>query len=81
MVSINKELLIARLNYLDEINNKPGSEPVNPVVRLKVKELVEKGEIATYMALESVYSFLNEKLAEDESQADTYAKEIISFLS
>ena len=81
MSSIKKELLIARLSYLDEISNKPGAKATNPVVTAKVKELIEKEEIMDYMALESVFSFLREKLDQDESQADNYAKEIISFLN
>jgi len=81
MSSIKKELLIARLSYLDEISKKPGVKAPNPVVTAKVKELIEKGEIMDYMALESVFSFLSEKLDQDESQADNYAREIISFLN
>jgi len=81
MSSIKKELLIARLNYLDELSNKPGTKATNPVIIAKVKELIEKGEIMDYMALESVFSFLVEKLDQDVSQADIYAKEIISFLN
>ncbi len=81
MISINKELLFARLNYLDEISNKPGSEPVNPKVSTKIRELIDQGEISNYMALESVYSFLEEKLQEDESRVDHYAQEILSFIA
>ena len=81
MVSISKELLFARLSYLEEIRNKPGSPPINPRVSTKMQELIEEGEITSYMALESVYSFLDEKLQEDESEVDNYAKEIISFLN
>lgn len=81
MSSIKKELLIARLSYLDELGSKPGSKGTNPVVRAKVKELIETGEITDYMALESVFSFLEEKLEHDQSQVDSYAKEIISFLN
>ena len=81
MSSIKKELLIARLSYLDELSNKPGVKATNPIVRTKVKELIESGEILDYMALESVFNFLGEKLDQDESQADIYAKEIISFIN
>jgi hypothetical protein len=81
MSSIKKELLIARLSYLDEISNKPGTKATSPLVTPKVKELIEKGEIVDYMALESVFNFLSEKLDQDELQADNYAREIISFLN
>ena len=81
MFSINKELLIARLSYLDELSKKPGAKAVNPIVKIKVKELIENGKISDYMALESVYSFLGEKIDQDDSQVDSYAKEIISFLN
>lgn len=81
MSNINKELLIARLSYLNELSDKPGSKAVNPLVVTKVKELIDSGDITNYMALESVYSFLEEKVENDESQADKYAREIISFLN
>lgn len=81
MISINKELLIARLSYLDEIHSKPGGKPTNPNVISKIKELIEEGEISSYMTLESVYNYLEEKLGEDVTKADSYAKEIISFLN
>ena len=81
MSNINKELLIARLSYLDELSNKPGSKAINPMVTVKVKALIEDGEISDYMALESVFRFLEEKMDNDDSQVDNYAKEIISFLN
>ena len=46
-----------------------------------MKELIEDGKISNYMTLESAYSYLFEKIREDESQADKYAEEIISFIA
>ena len=81
MPNINKELLNARLSYLSEIKNKPGSTPSSQRVLEKLKELIDEGKISNYMTLESAYSYLDEKLKEDESQADKYAEEIISFIA
>ena len=80
MLSIEKELLIARLNYLDEIHEKPGSDPVDLKVSQKVKDLIEVGEISSFMLLESVYFYLDEKTKEDKTEVDQFAREIISFI-
>ena len=81
MLNINKELLLARLAYLDEINEKTGSDPIASRVSEKVRELIQSGEIISYMSLESVYNYLDEKLRENMDNADQYAREIISFLN
>ena len=81
MISIEKELLNARLHYLEELSEKSSDQSFNPMVTDKVKQLIKEGEITNYMALESVYSYLEEKLKEDSEQVDEYADEIISFLA
>lgn len=81
MLNTNKELLLARLAYLNEINEKGGFDPIAGKVSQKVEELVENAEITSYMVLESVFNYLNEKLRENVDEADQYAKEIISFLN
>ncbi len=81
MISIEKELLNARLHYLEELSEKSGDQSFNPMVTDKVKQLIKEGEITNYMVLESVYSYLEEKLKEDSEQVDEYADEIISFLA
>ena len=81
MLSIEKELLTARLHYLEELSQKPGSSNFNPMVAEKVTQLIKEGEITNYMALESVYSYLEEKLNEDGERVDKFAEEIISFLA
>ena len=81
MLNIEKELLTARLHYLEELSQKPGGSSFNPMVSEKVTQLIKEGEITNYMALESVYSYLEEKLNEDSERVDKFAEEIISFLA
>lgn len=81
MLNINKQLLFARLDYLNEIKSSYDSESLQQQITGKIRELVENEEITTYMALESVYNYLTEKMVQDVSQADHYAKEIISFIN
>jgi len=78
---IEKELLLARLHYLDEINKKPGTTRVHPVICEKVKDLIQEGSVVSYMAVESLFNFLAEKLPEDESKADELAQEIVAFIN
>lgn len=80
MLNINKELLIARLSYLNEIHQKPGLEPIDPKISEKIEQMIETGAIKSYMVLESVYTYLKEKLKEDHTLVDQYANEIISFI-
>ncbi len=78
---IEKELLIARLHYLDEMHLKPGASVIHPNVSPKVKEMILNGNVGSYMELESLFNFLAEKLPEDESKADELAFEMISFIN
>lgn len=81
MLEIEKELLLARLHYLNEIDRKPSGEGIDPEVSKKIRQLVDEGEISDYLALESVYSFLKEKAETGDQQVDKNAAEIISFLN
>ena len=81
LYNVSKELLLARLGYLDEIKESKGIDEIDKMVSQKVKDLVESGEINTYMALESVYDYLDEKLRENIENSDLYVKEIISFIN
>jgi hypothetical protein len=78
--NIEKELLLARLNYLQAINDKPGSPEIHPRVFEKVKEYIKTGRIGSYMGVESLFNYLVEKLPEDESKAEELAIELIAFI-
>ena len=78
---IEKELLLARLHYLNEIHRKPGTSNIHPNVSPKVKEMILNGNVGSYMEVESLFNFLAEKLPEDESKAYELAYEMISFIN
>ena len=78
--NIEKELLLARLNYLQAINEKPGSPVIHPRVSEKVKECIKIGRVGSYMGVESLFNYLVEKLPEDESREEELANELIEFI-
>ncbi len=78
--NIEKELLLARLNYLQAIHDKPGSTVIHPRVFEKVKEYIKTGRIVSYMGVESLFNYLAEKLPENESKAEELANELIAFI-
>jgi hypothetical protein len=78
--NIEKELLLARLNYLQAINDKPGSPEIHSSVFEKVKEYIISGRIGSYMGVESLFNHLVENLADDESRAEELANELIAFI-
>ena len=78
--SIEKELLLARVHYLEAIKDKPGSPAIHQNVVEKVKEYIKSGQVVTYMGVESLFNYLIEKMPDDESKADEYARELISFI-
>ncbi len=81
MSEIAKELLIGRIQYLEEMHLRPGSAQLDKRVVEKVKNLVLNGELTSIMQVESVFNFLVEKQASDESEIDSYAEEIIEFIN
>ena len=81
MSVIEKELLIGRVQYLEEISQKPGSEGLNPVVPTKVKEMIKSGELTSFMQVESVFNYLKDKISKDNTEVDRYAEEILDFIS
>ena len=64
------------------MDNKHNRSKVEEHIRVaaKIKELIEEEEITSFLALESYYSFLLEKVQEDNSQMDEYVKEIKDFI-
>ncbi len=81
MSKIAKELLIGRIQYLEEMHLRPGSTTLDKKVVKKVKSLILSGELTSIMQVESVLNFLVEKRASEESEIDSYAEEIIEFIN
>ncbi len=81
MSQIAKELLIGRIQYLEEMHLRPGSDELDERIVKKVKKLVLDGELTNIMQVESVFNFLVEKKAQEDSEIDTYAEEIIDFIN
>ena len=81
MAFIEKELLMSRVQYLEEVNSRPGKVPVDKSVSKKVKEMIQSGELISFMQVEAVFNFLAEKTAENPAQIDAYATEILAFIS
>lgn len=81
MSEIAKELLIGRIQYLEEMHLRPGSTELDERIVKKVKKLVLDGELTSIMQVESVFNFLVEKEAKEESEIDMYATEIIEFIN
>lgn len=81
MAFIEKELLISRVQYLEEIHSRPGKTPVDKAVATKVKEMILSGELISFMQVEAVFNFLAEKTVENPTKIDAYATEILAFIS
>lgn len=81
MSKIAKELLLGRIQYLEEMYLRPGSKKLDERIVNKVKKLVVEGELTSIMQVESVFNYLVEKQAENETEIDNYASEIIDFIN
>ena len=71
--------LLSRRNILDHKHNRKIMEQ-HIQVSAKIKQLIEEEAITSFLALESYYSFLIEKISEDQTQLDEYVKEIKDFI-
>ncbi|MCF6353197.1 MAG: hypothetical protein L3J06_09325 [Cyclobacteriaceae bacterium] len=81
MSEIAKELLIGRIQYLEEMHLRPGSVTLDEKVVKKVKSLVLAGELTSIMEVEAVFDFLAEKQTSEQTEIDSYAAEIINFIN
>ena len=81
MSQIAKELLIGRIQYLEEMHLRPGSIELDERIVKKVKALVLSGELTSIMQVEAVFNFLVEKKASEDKEIDLYAEEIIEFIN
>ena len=78
--NIEKELLPARLHYLEAMKNKPGTPRISQIVIKKVTEHITNGQVETYLGVESLFNYLIEKEPSDEENADMIAKELLAFM-
>ena len=78
---IEKELLLARLEYLKDIHKKPGSTAVHPTVVSVTKDFILDGHVPNYMAVESLFNYLLDNAVKDKSRAQECAHEITSFIA
>lgn len=81
----SKENLLGRLELLSRTNVLKGrydrrSADRHLQVSSIIRDLVNDGSVNSYLALESYYSFLLEKVEEDQSKIDSYVKEIRDFI-
>ena len=81
MSKIAKELLLGRIQYLEEMYLRPGSKALDERIVNKVKKLVLDGELTSIMQVESVFNYLVEKQASNDAEIDSYANEIIDFIN
>ena len=81
MSQIAKELLLGRIQYLEEMYLRPGSKKLDERIVNKKKKLVLDGELTSIMQVESVFNFLVEKQASSDAEIDSFASEIIDFIN
>ena len=80
MAFIEKELLVGRVQYLEKINSKPGLPTVNEGIITKVVEMIQSGELITFMQVEAVFNYLLENTNSTPERIENSAAEILDFL-
>lgn len=80
MAFIEKELLVGRVQYLEKINSKPGLPIVNEGIISKVVEMIQSGELITFMQVEAVFNYLLENTNAAPERIEKSAAEILDFL-
>lgn len=81
MAFIEKELLISRVQYLEQIHSKPGMQPVDKSITNKVKEMIQSDELISFMQVEAVFNYLVEQASTDSAQLEEHAREILAFIN
>lgn len=81
MAFIEKELLIGRVQYLEKINSKPGLPKVNEGIISKVIEMVQEGQLITFMQVEAVFNYLLENDNSTPEKISESATDILEFIS
>jgi len=81
MAFIEKELLIGRVQYLEKINSKPGLPKVNEGIISKVIEMIQGGQLITFMQVEAVFNYLLENDNSTPEKISESATDILEFIS
>jgi len=81
MAFIEKELLIGRVQYLEKINSKPGLPTINKRIITKVIEMIQSGDLLTFMQVEAVFNHLVENSNNTPDKIEETASEILDFIS
>lgn len=77
---IEKEILMARLKYLSDVKSKSDDEESMLLILEVMKSMIEKGDIKSNMAVESVYNHLLETEDIQNQNIEQRALEIVSFI-
>jgi len=85
MISENKDRLMRRIQFMERsaaLNDKEYLTNKNKYdqVFLKVKDMIDKKEIISYLEVDSAYYYLLEKIKEGNENLDQYAEEIRNFI-
>lgn len=78
--NIERELLLARLHYLEAMKSKPGSPKIPGVVLTQIKEQIKEGKVETYLGVEALFNFLIKKLPQDSKKAEELSNELLAFI-
>lgn len=81
MAFIEKELLVGRVQYLEKINTKPGSPEINEGVINKVIDMIQGGDLITFMQVEAVFNYLLENDNSTPEKISESAVDILDFIS
>jgi hypothetical protein len=81
MAFIEKELLIGRVQYLEKINSKPGLPHVDEGIVNKVVQMIQEGQLITFMQVEAVFNYLLENANNTPEKIEASATDILEFLS
>jgi hypothetical protein len=81
MAFIEKELLIGRVQYLEKVNSRPGLPTVNEGIIEKVVEMIQEGQLITFMQVEAVFNYLLENDNSTLEKIENSATDILEFIS
>ena len=85
MISENKDQLMQRIQFMERsaaLNDKEYLRNKNQYDQVfgKVKDMIDKGEILSYLEVDSAYYYLLEKIKEGSENLDKHAEEIRNFI-
>lgn len=85
MISENKDQLMRRIQFIERsaaLNDKEYLKDKNQYDQVfsKVKDMIDKNEIISYLEVDSSYYYLLEKIKEGNDNLDQHAEEIRNFI-